>query len=34
LRLYRKLPLAKDLDGFQFEHTPINETLVNELATG
>jgi len=29
-----KLPLAKDLDGFQFEHTPINETLVNELATG
>jgi DNA replication protein DnaC len=29
-----KLPLAKDLDGFQFEHTPINETLVNELASG
>src|SRR6516225_4715221 len=29
-----KLPLAKDLDGFQFEHTPINETLVNELAGG
>jgi DNA replication protein DnaC len=29
-----KLPLAKDLDNFQFEHTPINETLVNELASG
>ena len=29
-----KLPLAKDLDDFQFEHTPINETLVNELASG
>src|SRR5215467_7391031 len=23
-----KLPLAKDLDGFQFKGTPINETLV------
>jgi hypothetical protein len=23
-----KLPLAKDLDGFQFEGTPINQTLV------
>ena len=29
-----KLPLAKDLDDFQFEGTPINETLVNELAGG
>jgi DNA replication protein DnaC len=29
-----KLPLAKDLDGFQFEGTPINETLVNDLAGG
>jgi DNA replication protein DnaC len=29
-----KLPLAKDLDDFQFEHTPINEALVNELASG
>jgi DNA replication protein DnaC len=29
-----KLPLAKDLDDFQFADTPINETLVNELATG
>ena len=29
-----KLPLAKDLDVFQFEGTPINETLVNDLAGG
>jgi DNA replication protein DnaC len=29
-----KLPLAKDLDGFQFEGTPINQTLVNDLAGG
>jgi hypothetical protein len=29
-----KLPLAKDLDGFQFEGTPINETLVNDLTGG
>jgi DNA replication protein DnaC len=29
-----KLPLAKDLDDFQFEHTPINETLVRDLASG
>jgi hypothetical protein len=27
-----KLPLAKDLDDFQFDGTPINETLVNVLA--
>ena len=27
-----KLPLAKDLDDFQFEGTPINETLVRDLA--
>ena len=26
-----KLPLAKDLDDFQFEGTPINETLVRDL---
>ena len=26
-----KLPLAKDLDGFQFKGTPINETLVRDL---
>src|SRR4051812_29772930 len=29
-----KLPLAKDLDDFEFEGTPINETLVNDLADG
>jgi len=27
-----KLPLAKDLDDFQFEGTPINDTLVHDLA--
>ena len=29
-----KLPLAKDLDGFSFAGTPINESLVRDLATG
>ena len=29
-----KLPLAKDLDDFQFEGTPINQTLVHDLAGG
>jgi DNA replication protein DnaC len=29
-----KLPLAKDLDGFAFAGTPINESLVRGLATG
>jgi DNA replication protein DnaC len=29
-----KLPLAKDLDDFQFKGTPINKTLVNELVGG
>jgi DNA replication protein DnaC len=29
-----KLPLAKDLDGFEFRGTPINETLVKDLAGG
>ena len=29
-----KLPLAKDLDDFQFDNTPINETLVRDLAGG
>src|SRR5262249_30854008 len=29
-----KLPLAKDLDDFQFAGTPINETLVHDLAGG
>jgi DNA replication protein DnaC len=28
------LPLAKDLDVFQFEGTPINQTLINDLAGG
>jgi DNA replication protein DnaC len=29
-----KLPLAKDLDAFDFAGTPINEVLVRELASG
>ncbi len=29
-----KLPLAKEIDEFQFEGTPINETLVRDLAVG
>src|ERR1700746_511719 len=29
-----KLPLAKDLDDFQFEGTPINQTPVSDLAAG
>jgi DNA replication protein DnaC len=29
-----KLPLAKDIDDFTFVATPINETLVRDLATG
>src|SRR5438552_12951738 len=29
-----KLPLAKDLDDFQYDGTPINQTLVNDLAGG
>src|SRR6186997_533143 len=29
-----KLPLAKDIDDFQFDGTPINQTLVNDLASG
>ena len=29
-----KLPLAKDLDDFEFEGTPINELLVRNLAQG
>ena len=29
-----KLPLAKDLDDFRFEGTPINQTLVHDLAAG
>jgi DNA replication protein DnaC len=29
-----KLPLAKDIDDFDFANTPVNETLVRELANG
>src|SRR6476660_5003585 len=29
-----KLPLAKDIDDFAFDGTPINQTLVNDLAGG
>ena len=29
-----KLPRAKDVDDFQFDDTPINETLVRDLARG
>jgi len=29
-----KLPLAKDLDGFEFDGTPVNQTLVTDLASG
>jgi DNA replication protein DnaC len=29
-----KLPLAKEIDEFEFEDTPVNETLVRDLASG
>jgi DNA replication protein DnaC len=29
-----KLPLAKDIDDFDFADTPVNESLVRELTTG
>src|SRR3981081_158463 len=29
-----KLPLAKDIDEFDFTGTPINEALIRDLATG
>ena len=29
-----KLPLAKEVDEFSFEETPVNETLVLDLAAG
>ena len=29
-----KLPLAKDIDDFRFDNTPINETLVRDLVGG
>jgi hypothetical protein len=32
--IHRGLPLAKDLEDFQFDGTPINETLVRDLAGG
>ena len=29
-----KLPLAKDIDDFDFDGTPVNESLIRDLATG
>lgn len=29
-----KLPLAKDIEGFNFTDTPVNEALIRELTTG
>jgi DNA replication protein DnaC len=29
-----RLPLAKEIDEFTFEETPVNETLVRDLAGG
>ncbi|MHA7066934.1 ATP-binding protein, partial [Azospirillum argentinense] len=29
-----KLPLARDVDDFVFDDTPVNETLVRDLAGG
>ena len=29
-----KLPLAKDVGAFQFDDTPVNQTLMHDLATG
>jgi hypothetical protein len=29
-----KLPLAKDIDDFDFAGTPVNETLIRDLAGG
>lgn len=29
-----RLPLAKEIDEFAFEETPVNETLVRDLASG
>jgi hypothetical protein len=28
------MPLAKEVEGFDFEGAPINETMVRALATG
>jgi DNA replication protein DnaC len=33
-KIFKRRLLAKDLDDFQFEGTPINETLVNDLVGG
>jgi hypothetical protein len=30
----RGIPLAKDVDDFKFADTPVNETLVRDLAGG
>lgn len=29
-----RLPVAKELSGFAFDESPVNEALVRELATG
>jgi hypothetical protein len=29
-----KLPLAKDIDNFDFTGTPVNEALIRDLASG
>ena len=29
-----KMPLAKEIEEFDFDETPVNETLVRELASG
>jgi DNA replication protein DnaC len=29
-----KLPLAKDIDDFDFADTPVNEALIRDLASG
>ena len=29
-----KLPFARDLDGFAFKDTPVNESLIRDLAGG
>ncbi|MEM6899236.1 MAG: IS21-like element helper ATPase IstB [Pseudomonadota bacterium] len=33
-RTIARLPLAKEIDAFAFEETPVNETLVRDLAGG
>ena len=29
-----KLPLAKDIEDFEFAETPVNEALIRDLASG